>query len=178
MKGLSQPSSNRSPRRKLGIVRGMMREILEGLKACHNTGAALATSPLRFCRRRCGCASQPSLNVSQAHIPAGSVVAKNMGRPCAVSLTDDLTTALILTCFSHFCFRALHSCQSLCLRQELTRLSALNAAAPQASCTRTQSHRTSCGHADAQAAKRYAVKRTHKPQVMFRVFWEGANPSS
>ncbi len=56
MKGSSQPSSNRSPRRKLGIVRGMMREILEGLKACHNTGAALATSPLRFCCRRCRCA--------------------------------------------------------------------------------------------------------------------------
>jgi serine/threonine protein kinase len=38
MRGRSQPSSNRSPRRKLNIIRGMMKEILEGLKACHNTG--------------------------------------------------------------------------------------------------------------------------------------------
>jgi hypothetical protein len=39
MKGRKQPSSNRSPKRKLDIIRGMMRQILVGLKACHNTGA-------------------------------------------------------------------------------------------------------------------------------------------
>jgi hypothetical protein len=39
MKGRKQPSSNRSPKRKLEIIRGMMRQILVGLKACHNTGA-------------------------------------------------------------------------------------------------------------------------------------------
>lgn len=38
MKGRKQPSSNRSPKRKLDIIRGMIRQILVGLKACHNTG--------------------------------------------------------------------------------------------------------------------------------------------
>ena len=40
MNGRKQPSSNRSPKRKLEIIRGMMRQILVGLKACHNTGPA------------------------------------------------------------------------------------------------------------------------------------------
>ena len=38
MQGGAQPSSDRTPRRKMEIIRGMMKAILEGLKACHSTG--------------------------------------------------------------------------------------------------------------------------------------------
>lgn len=41
MTGRKEPSSDRSPQRKLDIVRGMMKQILVGLKACHNTGVRL-----------------------------------------------------------------------------------------------------------------------------------------
>jgi len=37
-KGKGPPSQNRSPRRKMSIIRGIMKSILQGLKACHNTG--------------------------------------------------------------------------------------------------------------------------------------------
>ena len=43
MKGRKQPSGNRSPKRKLQIICGMMRQILVGLRACHSTGADVST---------------------------------------------------------------------------------------------------------------------------------------
>ena len=45
MRGRSMPSQNRSPRRKLAIVRSIMKSILLALKACHNSGAP-AEEPL------------------------------------------------------------------------------------------------------------------------------------
>ena len=50
MKGRKQPSSNRSPKRKLEIIRGMMRQILVGLKACHNTGPPTSIALHAPCR--------------------------------------------------------------------------------------------------------------------------------
>lgn len=38
-KGKGPLSQNRSPRRKMAIIRGIMKSILQGLRACHNTGA-------------------------------------------------------------------------------------------------------------------------------------------
>ena len=45
MKGRKQPSNNRSPKRKLEIIRVIMRQILIGLKACHNTGPPISHEP-------------------------------------------------------------------------------------------------------------------------------------
>ena len=56
MKGRKQPSSNRSPKRKLEIIRGMIRQILVGLKACHNTGAPTGIVP-----RLLSCTCDPML---------------------------------------------------------------------------------------------------------------------
>jgi serine/threonine protein kinase len=62
MKGRKEPSGDRSPKRKLDIICGMMRQILAGLRACHNTGAVTAVC----CMCIAGCHVQHNLQVNCA----------------------------------------------------------------------------------------------------------------
>lgn len=68
MRGKSVPSQNRSPRRKLAIVRSIMKSMLTALKACHNSGALRRRAP------RAPSPPTPSSRASGPHLPLRSTL--------------------------------------------------------------------------------------------------------
>lgn len=81
MRGKSVPSQNRSPRRKLAIVRSIMKSMLTALKACHNSGALRRRAPRAPSPPTPSSRASGPHSASQVYIGCRRVPLKSPSRP-------------------------------------------------------------------------------------------------